>query len=510
MPTALPMATGRLPSPGGDIPDAYTRFPAQLFKSVNATPGKGGKVSKFAILYGTPAKPKGENRYWQEMEKRLGVTFDVIEAPQPSYEEKLAALTAGGDVPDLMWLSPPPDHLKIVAQGAYTDLTPYLRGDAINEFPNLARYPKRIWDVVAFNGKIYGAPYLLMRANNSFYFRQDWAEKVGFATQKNAEDVANMFVAMGKMDPDGNGKADTFGLSSSSPRPDMAVRPLSQMFRAPNGWRVNPDGTFTKDIETEEWKQTLEYARKLYVAGGYHPDAANLATTQNKDLFFGSKIGAYYDGLGGLLGSAGARGRTREFTPTANVTGWVPIGHDGGKPTFFAHQGFFGYTAIPTSKGRDRERVKELLRIMDYFAAPFGSEERLFISNGIEGMHFTRDADGRPIRTDLGKADIGGIPWVTNEIPVCYYDVPGDAEYMQKLQGDLLANAVDDPTWNLYAPTNSMRAGELNQLQSDRTVAIVAGREPLSAWDGFLREWRSRGGDQIRKEYQESLAKSKA
>ena len=508
-PTALPMATGRIPSPGGDVPDAYTKYPPQLFKSVNATPGRGGKVSKFAILYGTPAKAHDQNQYWQELEKRLGVSLDVIQAPATSYEEKLAAITSGGDVSDLMWLSPPPDHLKIIAQGAYTDLTPYLGGDAINEFPNLARYPKRIWNVVSFNGKIYGAPYLLMRGNNSFYFRQDWAEKVGFGTQKNADDVFNMFVAMSKNHPDG-GTGTTYGLSSSSPRPDMAVLPLSQMFRGPNNWRMNPDGTFTKNIETDEWKQALEFARKLWAAGGYHPDAASLATTQNKDFFFGSKIGAYYDGLGGLLGSQGARGRTREFTPTANVTGWVPVGYDGGKATFFTQQGYFGYTAIPASKGKDKERVKELLRIMDYFAAPFGSEERLFLNSGIEGVHFTRDADGRPKQTDLGKAEIGGIPWVTNEFPVCYYDVPGDAEYMQKLQADLLAIGVDDPTWGLYSPTNSTRSGELSQLQSDRTVAIVTGREPVSTWDFFLKDWRSRGGDQIRKEYQDAKQKARA
>lgn len=505
IPTAIPNAAGRIPSPGGDVPDAYPKFPAQLFKSVKEVPGKGGKVGKFAISYAPPTPPRNENRYWQELEKRLGVTFDAIQVPATSYEEKLAALTAGGDLPDLVWLSPPPDHLKIIGQGAYTDLTPYLGNDAINEWPNLAGYPKRIWDVVAFNGKIYGAPFLLMRGNNSFYFRQDWAEKVGMPQPKNADEFFNQMVAFTKNDPDGNGKADTYALSASSPRPDYAVTTLSQMFRGPNNWRLNQDGTLTKNIETEEFKQALELARKLYTAGVYHPDAANLATTQNKDLFFGSKIGAYSDGLGGLLGSGGARGKTRALTPTANVTGWVPVGHDGGRAHFFTHMGYFGYTAIPVSKGKDKERVKELLRIMDWFAAPFGSEENLFKINGIEGVHFTRDAEGRPQRTDLGQTEIGGLTWLTNAIPVCYYDVPGDAEYMQKLQQDLLAIGVDDPTWGRYAPTNSSRAGELAQLQSDRIVAIVSGREPMTAWDQFIKDWKGRGGDQIRKEYQDAL-----
>ncbi len=49
------------------------------------------------------------------------------------------------------------------------------------------------------------------------------------------------------------------------------------------------------------------------------------------------------------------------------------------------------------------------------------------------------------------------------------------------------------------------RAAELNQFGFDRATAIITGREPASALDAAIRDWRSRGGDQIRKEFEQAL-----
>ena len=46
-----------------------------------------------------------------------------------------------------------------------------------------------------------------------------------------------------------------------------------------------------------------------------------------------------------------------------------------------------GIAAIPAKVGKDKERVKELLRVIDYLAAPFGCEEWVFLNYGHEGVH---------------------------------------------------------------------------------------------------------------------------
>jgi len=130
---------GFIPSPAPNVPDAYTSLPPS-FKSVAALPGKGSKVTAFLIGYNPPVPPRAANRYWQELEKRTGITWEPTITPAASYVEKLTGIVASGDVPDLTFLQLEyaPGQNRLMLQGAYTDLTPYLTGDALKAFPNLA------------------------------------------------------------------------------------------------------------------------------------------------------------------------------------------------------------------------------------------------------------------------------------------------------------------------------------------------------------------------------------
>jgi putative aldouronate transport system substrate-binding protein len=499
-------ADGRIPSPAPGVPDAFTTFP-QPYRSVDDVPGNGGTVSAFNITYQPPVPGRSENAFWQELERRLGVTLEMTQAPAAGYEEKLATLTAGGDLPDITFLvGPSPVQLRLIEQGAYADLTPYLTGDALAEYPNLARLPAKIWANAAIQGKLYGTPRPLFLTGGTLVFRQDWAEKAGIPRPADAEDFFRLMVSFTEGDPDGNGQADTWGLADQGAMSSYALGWLQQMFRVPNGWRRNADGSLTHAIETEEFGQAIAFARRLFEAGVFHPDAGTMTNAQANDAFSAGRLGAFPDGLPSLPGSTkGKRNTTKQSDPAANVIGLVPPGHDGGAAVTHNAIGFFGIAAIPATVGEDPERVRELLRILNFYAAPFGSEEWLFLNYGLEGMHHTLQPDGSPVITEQGKLELGDLWALMSGERVFYYDVPGDAVYMQDLVRDLLAIGVDNPTWGLFSETYLERGQELAQFLHDEEVAIIAGREPLASLDGMIGEWRSRGGDDMRREYEEAL-----
>jgi len=506
--TSAPAAGGKLTSPAPGVPDAYVSAPSP-FTSVAAVPGKGSKVSAFLIAYLPPPTTRSENKYWQELEKRLGITLDMTLAPAANYPDKVAAITASGDLPDLMFLDLErvPDQNKTIQQGAYTDLTSYLSGDGLKEYPNLALFPAQIWKNSAVRGKIYGVPRPRALASNTFLYRQDWLDKLGIARPKNADDFYGAMVAFSGNDPDGNGKQDTYGMTA---KPDgtgiFNIDYIQGMFRCPNIWRLNPDGTLTATLETDEFKQAITFMRRLYVGGAYHPDAATMTTNQAQDAFITGKVGSLWDSTQSAAGGQGIRGRAKKTNPQANVLGLVPTGFDGGQAVTHTATGYFGFTAIPAKVGKDKKRAKELLRVLDYYAAPFGSEERNFLQYGIEGVHHTVQPDGTRLLTNVGKAEIGELNNQTNNVPTYFFpEAPGDAQLMQNLVRDLLALGVNDPTLGLYSPTNSAKAGELRQLRIDRLNAIITGRESLSTLDTYIKDWKARGGDAIRKEYQDAL-----
>ncbi len=505
----MPDANGKVPSLAPNVPEAYTKFPAP-FKSVPMIPGKGTKVTALIVAYLPPPPARDQNKWWQEFEKRLGITFEPIIQPADGYPEKLASITAGGNFPDLTFLyfDQVPDQYKVIQQGAYTDLTSYLTGDNLKQYPNLALFPPYLWKNSAVSGKLYGVPRANPLVSAQMIWRKDWAEKFGNPNPKNADEFADLMTKFTKGDPNGTGKQDSYAIHTIA-QFAFGLSFFSNMFRVPTMWRKNPDGTLTAYLETEEFKNTLAYQKRLYDLGIFHPDTATGNRTQRKDYITGGKVGIIQDQFTNFAGPnpGGYRDTARKLqnNPKINITPLVPPGFDGGKSVIDLTAGFSGIPAIPAKVGKDPERVKELLRVVNYLAAPFGSEEWIFLNYGIEGVHHTVQADGTRIKTDLGNVEIGDLPNLSNNPPVYYYPTPGDAQEAQIASRDFLALGQENPVQTVFSPTNAAKAGVLNQMRIDRVDAIVQGRDPLSALDTFIKDWRAAGGDASRKEYEQAL-----
>jgi putative aldouronate transport system substrate-binding protein len=282
---------------------------------------------------------------------------------------------------------------------------------------------------------------------------------------------------------------------------------FNAMFRVPYGWRKNADGTLTNQIETDEYKQMVAYMRRLNEAGAYHPDSATMQWSQYFDAFLGGTLAVHNEGFVPFFGENGIINTVQTTFPGAQVVGIIPPGHDGGKGVTYNTAGNFGFTGISASAGQDPARVKELLGVMNYLVAPTFSEEQIFLQFGLPDVHFTVDEKGIRQLTDKGTADVGNLTYFAwPEGQVFYFpDRPEDAKYAQSLAKEILAIGITDPVQSVYSPTNSAKSAELNQLGRDRIAAIVTGREPLEALDKYIADWRSRGGDEIRKEYETAL-----
>jgi putative aldouronate transport system substrate-binding protein len=61
-------------------------------------------------------------------------------------------------------------------------------------------------------------------------------------------------------------------------------------------------------------------------------------------------------------------------------------------------------------------------------------------------------------------------------------------------------------TAGLYSATSNTTGTVVNNNIESLVGDIVQGRKPLSAWDDGVKQWRSKGGDQMRKEYEEQHA----
>jgi putative aldouronate transport system substrate-binding protein len=171
-----------------------------------------------------------------------------------------------------------------------------------------------------------------------------------------------------------------------------------------------------------------------------------------------------------------------------------------------------GYGSTTALKQASPDRIKELLRIADWLAAPFGSAEDLLLSYGVQGTDYTFDANGAPQITASSNPDANYVPWkYFAQHPFVFFapDLPDYAAIATKAERALLPNGVTNPTLGLalQADTASMDL-RLTMKMNDNLLDIVLGRSPMSDYDQDVSDWRKNGGDQVRNEFMAALAKS--
>jgi putative aldouronate transport system substrate-binding protein len=492
---------------------AYDYYPNPPYKSVANPPITSGKpVTTFQILYPAPPPALGDNPWWQQLNQRLGAEFKPTLVPYQAYAEKLQTTVASGDIPDITFIEPGQGAQSIIRtlqEGAFAGLTDILAGDGVKKYPNLAQIPTYAWKNCALEGTIYGVPkpIALLISDAGCSYRQDWATKLGYPQPpKNADELFELYQAFAKGDPNGNGKGDTWAIGA------LYQRWYYMMYGVPNNWRLGSDGKLTYYCEADEIADALAYMNKLWKAGAFHPDAPTQAwTAKAEELFLTDKVGAVGGGLNAHFGTGNnAAGNFRRAHKGVELTHLLSPGHDGGKASIYQQAGYFGIFAIPAKVGKDAKRTDELLRVLDFFAAPFGSEEFLFLNFGIKDRHYTLDSDGNPIQATgnvLEEMDLNYMNEPTEAV-FFYPGIKGESVTGQKYVEQAAAEWIPDPTQGLVSDTFNRKFAAIKQINDDYEIGLVTGRRPLSDLKNWREDFKKSGGEDMRKEFEESLQRA--
>src|SRR5436190_377498 len=155
--------------PGTDIiPPGYLTYPKSPTQSVAAPPGDGGEVTVAGEVF-TTLVPYDNNSLWQQLNKLMNVNLKLNLAPFSDWAfGKFQALVAGGDLPDVTMIpiGGVIPELPAFLESKVQDLTPFVSGDAVKEFPNLAALPTIGWKGMVYNNKIFAVPL----AQSQFYW----------------------------------------------------------------------------------------------------------------------------------------------------------------------------------------------------------------------------------------------------------------------------------------------------------------------------------------------------
>jgi putative aldouronate transport system substrate-binding protein len=508
MPTYLPATTGPRPDfPASDagLQAGYLTYPADLARTVTSPPGSGGDVTAIVQTSSPPPTALDSNAAWQEVNRQLNANVKVQAVSSTDYRSRVAVMMAGNDQPDLFFYSHTltatgiPQFLK----AAYTDLTPFVSGDAIKDYPNLAAFPTSAWKQTIVEGAIYGVPVVRPSLQNVPFINQSRFEAAGVSQPRTGDDFKRILQELTKP------QSNQFGIGGLAPGYGLVFDgrgevPQLAMFGAPNDWAVDRGGKFTKDIETEQFAAALGYVRDLYAAGVFFPDPT-LSQTTARSSFLGGRIGVITTGwaaYGSLLWDPGSK-----QNPPVKVRTLRPFSVDGSPPIWHQSQGFNGMTAL---KKASPDRTRELLRILNFLAAPFGSEEYHLLNYGLKDVDYTVDDTGNPVLTARGAEDVR-VGWPSIVLPMAVLFDPNDPEMVRAAYADqqaMVQAMIPDPSIGLFSPTDLSVSGTLTGSFFDGIGEIVTGRAPLSNLEPLRQAWRSGGGDRIRMELQQAYAEA--
>ncbi len=479
------------------VQPAYFRYPSDSPQTVSAKPGSGKPLSCMVVTYSTPEK---ESKYIAAVNEALGTPVNLTLVPEPDYGQRFSTVVAGGDLPDTIQI-PLFANLPNIAQflkAKMVDLSDQLSGDAVKKYPNLAAVPTQSWRNARINGRIYGVPVPRpIIGNRAAFYRKDLVTKRGVAIPTNAEEFKKF---CSEFTNHGRGEYAIAGFASGAISPLVLVL-FSAMFKVPNQWR-NDNGKLTYYIETDEFKQSVDFARQLWQAGYYQPNTPSMKSNQAGNLFGSGKSILIENGLAGWGGTQSGGAAS---TPGYLVDVLPEFGADGGQGSLWYKEGAFSYSVINAAA---KDRVEEILKIMDFCAAPFGSKEYELLNFGVEGVHFKRGASG-PVLTDLGKKEIFTSYNYLGAPEQVLFNVELVDKYVKPCHAwetDAAPNGSTDPTVGLYSKTASRDLASLKTTVNDEITAVVVGRKDLSALDELASTWRSKGGDAMRTEFQEALA----
>jgi putative aldouronate transport system substrate-binding protein len=399
-----------------------------------------------------------------------------------------------------------PDFLKAKC----ADLTPYLAGDAVKDYPNLAAIPPYSWknSISAIDGKLYLIP--LHRplpgtgaASHSGYFFKNiavWDKAVGPGyVPKNADDLKRVLLELNRP------KENYWAIGDQVSDDNAGLPGYAQMFRAPHGWRLESSGALTHKFEAEEFKTAVGYVRDLWAAGVFHPDSNGSGGTTND--FAANKFATGVFGYGNGWVQMWRTGLQQK--PPVQFAIMPPFAFDGGTQVNYLTGGFL---SLQTLKQGTPDRIKELLRIMDWLAAPFGSQEDLLMTYGLKDQDYALDANGSPVATANGKLNAASVPWFyVAQHPYVNYqaDLPGFAQTFWDAEHATIPTGIYDPTLGFYSATNYAKGAAAYQTASDGINDIILGRQPMSAYDSIVKTWAAAAGDQIRKEYTQAITAAK-
>ncbi|KQU94620.1 ABC transporter substrate-binding protein [Ensifer sp. Root1252] len=425
----------------------------------------------------TPSNPD-DVKHLQRIEEALraqGTDLDIelVDLPSSGYADKLSVMLLSGDIPDLIYFQG--GDAKMVEQGVLEDLGPML---ADTKYLKDALWPHNV-------ERLKNYPYLLyvypVRGPQPV-IRKDWLEKTGLKAPETVEDYVTLFKAIKDGDLDGNGVADSYGVTTADNTNELDSI-FNQAFGITGTWMKNAGGEWVQSRITSQEKDKIAFYASLREQGLYDPEYITTKFDVKEDKFYTGRAGVIFGSSGEVIDIYG--GKMRQVHPGTELVLLAPPKGPGGQ----------GLAAVDVSKesrglaiSAISEHKAEVMKLLDFMASPEG---QMFDRLGFEGQEYTKDGDSYKV-TDKIATWYARFMVAANWTPPVVWQSEAAQQSLATIQKDFKPDNTfvwpADYAADLDATENVYRSW---------VYKFISGAAKMDQWDQYVAEWEAAGGKRL-------------
>ncbi|ALS28704.1 ABC transporter substrate-binding protein [Paenibacillus sp. 32O-W] len=520
-----PAATNK-PQEQGDAaaegPIDYFRMPEPIEVSVIKSIYPGMEIKEGDTIE--------DNEYTRYVFEKTNIKTKVLwYASSTDFEQKMQLAIASNDIPDMMTVDEK-TFRAMAAADQLEDLTDVYEKYASPLVRELYQSTdNKALEKAKYGGRLMALPSISIQADapSILWIRQDWLDKLGLKPPKTIDDLKKVLKAFIEQDPDGNGKNDTIGLTGNSFKLSAeggGMHDFKGIFNAfgtyPMIWHRDETGKIVYGSTVPAVKDALAELRSMYAEGLIDKE---FAIRKNPDeLVASGKAGAFF----GAWWAPWALTNAVKNDPKSDWKAYMIEDKNGeyniaaipvASSFLVVKKGFPKPEAavIYTNKYVETERTPDedakkrklegghalwpLILIIDY--ADAATRKNKLLEDALAGKVKPEELSGemklvyeQAVR-DRANPKANPDDWAA---PQAY--LTGASVFKNEMN-------VVEPVFSATTKTMERRWANLQKLETETFYQIVLGNAPLDAFDTFVQEWKSQGGDTIIKEIEEELKK---
>jgi putative aldouronate transport system substrate-binding protein len=463
----------------------------------SSTSAGGEERYKISMLinYDYSEAPKETDDLMLFFKNTMKADLDVTFVPTIAYNDKLGVQIAAADLPQVVAIRSPRAPLVIgaVRDGLFWPIDKYLDNST---YPNIRKSNRELLERLRVDGYVYGLPWERNLAMSGIFWRQDWMDKLGLKPPTNIDEVFELCKAFTEMDPDGNGRNDTTGLSMKGRNLGDFLSNVGIYYGGKHAWYWDEaSGSIKNEVDHPSYQRALDWFRRLYGEGYF---IRNLVETNDEFVpFKQGRAGVVF--VNTMSDVVSAQRDLQEVFPQATAGFTQRMTTPEGKLAMRSHIGYSGALMFSRTSIKNEADLDRILR----FYNEMGTDENILtLRRGIPDKHYTvtdgfitvSEAQNKQFSQDFHDAG-RFYPWgVYKPLPEKLNNPIQQAveDSVTSYNGELYLNLGDI----LVSETQIRLGTTLSDILQDARMKYVLGQIDLAGWRAAVAQWKSAGGDQ--------------